>query len=40
MIPYVGFAGLFIHGGEAVIPQGATFTASIERPAAPQQTSR
>lgn len=40
MIPYVGFAGLFIHGGEAVIPQGATFTASIDRPAAPQQTSR
>jgi hypothetical protein len=38
MIPYVGFAGLFIHGGEAVIPQGATFTASIEKPAAPLQT--
>lgn len=36
MIPYVGVAGIFIHGGEAVIPQGATFTASIEKPAVPQ----
>jgi hypothetical protein len=40
MIPYVGFAGLLVRGGEAVIPEGATFTASIESPKSPPADNR